>query len=166
MKHTIRFKYTMILAGVVAVVIGASWTAINLCLEPYYMREKRRTLIQANDELEERLLGDGTVTGAISSLNTGLFSLVRFYDIGKYDHTAMDLNAVDKDIYTRLLPYIGQTVIGKFVRGANYDFISSIGNEQYGFIVVISYNGEGMYLYKMVRGKMYCSTTTWVMTEV
>ncbi len=62
MKHTIRFKYTMILAGVVAVVIGASWTAINLCLEPYYMREKRRTLIQANDELEARLLGDGTVT--------------------------------------------------------------------------------------------------------
>lgn len=111
-------------------------------------------------------IGDGTVTGAISSLNTGLFSRVRFYDIGKYDHTAMDLNAVAKDIYTRLLPYIGQTVIGKFVRGANYDFISSIGNEQYGFIVVISYNGEGMYLYKMVRGKMYCSTTTWVMMEV
>ncbi len=62
MKHTIRFKYTMILAGVVAVVIGASWIAINLCLEPYYMREKRRTLVQANDELEERLLRDGTVT--------------------------------------------------------------------------------------------------------
>ena len=62
MRHTIRFKYTMILAGVVAVVIGASWIAINFCLEPYYMREKRRTLIQANDELEERLLRDGAVT--------------------------------------------------------------------------------------------------------
>lgn len=62
MKHTIRFKYTMILAGVVAMVIMASWAAINLCLEPYYMREKRRTLVRANDELEQRLLRDGTVT--------------------------------------------------------------------------------------------------------
>ncbi|MCI8465342.1 MAG: HAMP domain-containing protein [Lachnospiraceae bacterium] len=63
MKHTIRFKYTMILAGVVALVIGASWIAINLCLEPYYMQRKQRTLIQANDELEQRLLRDGAVTG-------------------------------------------------------------------------------------------------------
>ena len=63
MKHTIRFKYTVILAGVVAVVIGASWFAINFCLEPYYMREKQQKLIQANAELKMRLLEDGTVTG-------------------------------------------------------------------------------------------------------
>ena len=62
MKHTIRFRYTMILAGVVAVVIGASWMAINLCLEPYYMREKRQTLIRANEELSSRMEQDGFVT--------------------------------------------------------------------------------------------------------
>ena len=101
-----------------------------------------------------------------SSLNTGLFSRVQFCDMGLYDHTATDLDAVAKDIYMRLLPYIGQTVIGKFVKGANYDFISSIGNAQYGVIVIASYSEKGIYLYRMQRGKMYRDTSTWVMTEV
>lgn len=102
----------------------------------------------------------------VSLLNTGLFSRVQFCDMGLYDHTATDLDAVAKDIYTRLLPYIGQTVIGKFVKGANYDFISSIGNAQYGVIVIASYSEKGIYLYRMQRGKMYRDTSTWVMTEV
>ncbi|MCI8549916.1 MAG: HAMP domain-containing protein [Lachnospiraceae bacterium] len=62
MKHTIRFKYTMILASVVGIVIAASWIAINLCLEPYYLQRKQRTLIQVHEELGERLAVDGSVT--------------------------------------------------------------------------------------------------------
>ena len=62
MKHTIRFKYTMILTGVVAAVILASWIAVNLCLEPYYLQRKKNTLIQAYNELETRMENDGTVT--------------------------------------------------------------------------------------------------------
>ena len=62
MKHTIRFKYTMILASVVGIVIVASWITINLCLEPYYLQRKQRTLIQVHEELGERLAVDGSVT--------------------------------------------------------------------------------------------------------
>ncbi len=62
MRHTIRFKYTMILVGVVASVILASWMFINLCLEPFYMQSKQRTLIQSHEQLESQLSNDGTVT--------------------------------------------------------------------------------------------------------
>lgn len=62
MKHTIRYKYMVILIGVVAAIIIVSFTAINLCLEPYYMNRKQRTLTQAHDQLELRLQKDGTVT--------------------------------------------------------------------------------------------------------
>ncbi|RKJ18434.1 hypothetical protein D7X48_18325, partial [bacterium D16-50] len=36
-------------------------------------------------------IGDGTVTGAISSLNTGLYSMVRYIYMGEYDYTVVDL---------------------------------------------------------------------------
>ncbi len=62
MKHTIRFRYMMILAGTVAAVAIATWVVISLWLEPYYMSRKQHTLIQAHDQLETRLEADGGVS--------------------------------------------------------------------------------------------------------
>lgn len=62
MKHSIRHKYMLILIGVVAAVIVVSVVALNLCLEPYYMNSKQKTLIQVRENLENRLVDDGAVT--------------------------------------------------------------------------------------------------------
>ena len=68
MKNRIRFKYMMILAGTVAAVILASWIAINIGLEPYYMQRKQETLEKAQKKIAESLESqsleneDGTVT--------------------------------------------------------------------------------------------------------
>lgn len=63
MKNRIRFKYMMILAGTVAAVILASWIAINIGLEPYYMQRKQETLEKAQKKIAESLENeDGTVT--------------------------------------------------------------------------------------------------------
>ena len=68
MKNRIRVKYMMILAGTVAAVILASWIAINIGLEPYYMQRKQETLEKAQKKIAESLESqsleneDGTVT--------------------------------------------------------------------------------------------------------
>ena len=63
MKNRIRVKYMMILAGTVAAVILASWIAINIGLEPYYMQRKQETLEKAQKKIAESLENeDGTVT--------------------------------------------------------------------------------------------------------
>ena len=62
MKHTIRLKYMAVLAGTVAAVILVSWVAVNLGLEPYYMREKQHILEQSQKQIAKSLDQDGTVT--------------------------------------------------------------------------------------------------------
>ena len=62
MKHTIRFRYMMILAGTVAAVAVTAWVVISLFLEPFYMSRKENTLIRAHKQLEARLERDGGVT--------------------------------------------------------------------------------------------------------
>ena len=110
-------------------------------------------------------IGDGTVTGAISSLNTGLGSRLRFFEYGIYDYEdkGLDIDIIIKDIYGKL-PY-GMSS-GCFVYATHYYMTAEKTSNTFGSIVLFSYNVVGVTVYKCVDGHYYKNAAAWTQMAI
>ncbi len=112
-------------------------------------------------------LADGTVTGALSKLNTDLGG-IKFIEFGLYDHLTMSVDDVVKDIFNKI-PADGTTVfICHFVRGQDYKMVMQSYRQirDYGSAILFSYAYEGVIYYKKYNGILEKYTTDWVGTVV
>lgn len=113
-------------------------------------------------------IGNGTITGAVSSLNynltnantninainTDLFNYVKFVNMGHYDYGdgTHEIEAV-KDILNSLENSIG-IYIGFYIYGSAKNFIAQKYNANYGALLAFSYGIYGLTVYLLEEGKI------------
>ena len=113
-------------------------------------------------------IGDGTVTGAISSLNTGMASMnsrLRVIDYGMYNHDdeTINIDIVIKDIYGKI-PY-GMSA-GSVIYATHYYMIAEKTSNTFGSIVLFSYNVMGVTVYKCIDGHYYKNAAVWTQMAI
>lgn len=113
-------------------------------------------------------VGDGTLTGAVSKLNTDLQNVsgLKFIDFGVYDHTLTTTDDVIKDIFKRIPLNDYYTYFGRFIRASEYKVIvQSYPNNAYGSIILFSYASE-ITFYRKMGGVITRSETNWTNTAI
>lgn len=110
-------------------------------------------------------LADGTVTGALSKLNTDLkdVSGIRFIDFGEYDHESMTVDEVIKEIFNKVPLDRKNIFLGCFVRGQEYKVVmqSYKHNRDHGSAILFSYAFPEVIFYRKTSGVLRKCTTEW-----
>ncbi len=100
MKHSIRWKFTIIFAGLMTAAIALIWCINNWCLSGYYQNYKIRTLEKGYKAIDEIIMdeirsGESSLEDAQSELNSGW---------KEYDESDENIkksgNAKDDDAYS------------------------------------------------------------------
>lgn len=114
-------------------------------------------------------ISDGTLTGAINSLNTGIenVSYIKYINFGVYDHTTTTVDDSVKDIFNKMPLAKYSMIFGQFGNAQVFKIIiQSFDNRDYASAIVFSYATSGIWFYKKVGGIVYKLTTNWTETVV
>ncbi len=111
-------------------------------------------------------LADGTLTGAVSKLNTDLGG-IKFIDFGVYDHTQISVDDVVKEIFNKVPLAYGELQVCHFDRGQQYTLIvQSYQSRNYGSAILMSYSFDGIIFYRKIFGVVKRCTAQWTETEI
>lgn len=113
-------------------------------------------------------VADGTLTGAVSKLNTDLqgVSGLKFIDFGRYDYYTMSIDDCIKDIFSKIPLEDQYTYFGRFVRGQEYKVIvQSYPYRTYGSVLLFGYASE-IVLYTEGEGVITKHETNWTLTVI
>lgn len=111
-------------------------------------------------------LADGTVTGALSKLNTDLGG-IKFIDFGVYDYTKISVDDVVKEIFNKVPLAYGELQVCHFDRGQQYTLlIQSYQSRNYGSAILMSYSLDGIIFYRRLSGVLKKCTAQWTETEI
>ncbi|MEG2349753.1 MAG: two-component sensor histidine kinase, partial [Hungatella sp.] len=66
MKHSIRFRFTMIFVGLTAVLLVGIWCVNNWLLEDFYINEKVAVLQRAYEDMDKLVMEKVNAGGSIS----------------------------------------------------------------------------------------------------
>ena len=100
-------------------------------------------------------LADGTLTGAVSKLNTDLQNVsgLKFIDFGRYDYNTITVDDCIKDILRRTPVNDQYTYFGRFVRGQEFKVIvQSYPTGDYNSLILFGYASELTYYTKSPGG--------------
>lgn len=100
-------------------------------------------------------VGDGTLTGAVSKLNTDLQNVsgLKFIDFGRYDYNTITVDDCIKDILRRTPVNDQYTYFGRFVRGQEFKVIvQSYPTGDYNSLILFGYASELTYYTKSPGG--------------
>ncbi len=114
-------------------------------------------------------LGDGTLTGAISKLNTDLQGMdgIKYIDFGAYDGSKKTLDDVVKEILNNFPLSRNDTYIGYFVMGPMYRIIIQPFQERtHASAIVFSYATKGVIFYTKIVNNVKKYTTNWDETAI
>ncbi|MCI8883146.1 MAG: hypothetical protein HFH43_08940 [Lachnospiraceae bacterium] len=114
-------------------------------------------------------LGDGTLTGAISKLNTDLQGMdgIKCIDFGAYDGSKRTLDDIVKEILNNFPLALNNTYIGYFVMGPTYRIIIQPFRERtHASAIVFSYATKGVIFYTKIVNNVKKYTTNWDETAI
>lgn len=114
-------------------------------------------------------IGGGTLTGAISKLNTDLQATagIKYIDFGAYDGRKMTLDDVVKEILNKFPLSLDGMYIGYFVMGPTYRIIIQPFRERtHASAIVFSYATKGMVFYTKILSNIKKYTTGWDETTI
>ncbi|MCI8707883.1 MAG: hypothetical protein HFH44_14460 [Lachnospiraceae bacterium] len=114
-------------------------------------------------------LGDGTLTGAISKLNTDLQGMdgIKCIDFGAYDGSKRTLDDIVKEILNNFPLALNNTYIGYFVMGPTYRIIIQPFRERtHASAIVFSYATKGVVFYTKIVNNVKKYTTNWDETTI
>lgn len=114
-------------------------------------------------------LGDGTLTGAISKLNTDLQGMdgIKCIDFGAYDGSKRTLDDIVKEILNNFPLALNNTYIGYFVMGPTYRIIIQPFRERtHASAIVFSYATKGVIFYTKIVNNVKKYTTNWDETTI
>lgn len=116
------------------------------------MARNVRYLLKMFGNIDISSIADGTVTGAINAINTGLFENVRSINIGVYDHNNITIDMSAKDIINKLQS--GYMYMGRFINAGEYTFIANKNSANFAFLIIFSYILPPIY-YRLNGGTFY-----------
>lgn len=108
-------------------------------------------------------LADGTITGAVSMLNTGIENVsgIKYINFGTYDHNTTTIDGTIKDIFSKMPLDKYGIYVGAFRNANEFKIIiQSYQDRNYASAIVFSY-AIGICFYKKVGGIVYKNTTNW-----
>ncbi len=114
-------------------------------------------------------IGGGTLTGAISKLNTDLQGMdgIKCIDFGAYDGSKKTLDDVVKEILNNFPLSRNDTYIGYFVMGPMYRIIIQPFQERtHASAIVFSYATKGVVFYTKIVNNVKKYTTNWDETTI
>ncbi len=114
-------------------------------------------------------IGGGTLTGAISKLNTDLQGMdgIKYIDFGAYDGSKKTLDDVVKEILNNFPLSRNDTYIGYFVMGPMYRIIIQPFQERtHASAIVFSYATKGVIFYTKIVNNVKKYTTNWDETTI
>lgn len=114
-------------------------------------------------------LGDGTLTGAVSKLNTDLQGMdgIKYIDFGAYDGSKKTLDDVVKEILNNFPLALNNTYIGYFVMGPTYRIIIQPFRERtHASAIVFSYATKGVVFYTKIVNNVKKYTASWDETAI
>jgi hypothetical protein len=114
-------------------------------------------------------IGGGTLTGAISKLNTDLQGMdgIKYIDFGAYDGSKKTLDDVVKEILNNFPLSRNDTYIGYFVMGPMYRIIIQPFQERtHASAIVFSYATKGVVFYTKIVNNVKKYTTNWDETTI
>ncbi len=114
-------------------------------------------------------IGDGTLTGAVSKLNTDLQGMdgIKCIDFGAYDGSKKTLDDVVKEILNKFPLALNDTYIGYFVMGPTYRIIIQPFRERtHASAIVFSYATKGVVFYTKIVNNVKRYTTNWDETAI
>lgn len=115
------------------------------------------------------MLGNGTLTGAVSKLNTDLQATagIKYIDFGAYDGSKMALDDVVKEILNKFPLSLDGVYIGYFVMGPTYRIIIQPFRERtHSSAIVFSYATKGVVFYTKILSNIKKYTTVWDETTI
>lgn len=114
-------------------------------------------------------IGGGTLTGAVSKLNTDLQGMdgIKCIDFGAYDGSKKTLDDVVKEILNKFPLALNDTYIGYFVMGPTYRIIIQPFRERtHASAIVFSYATKGVVFYTKIVNNVKRYTTNWDETAI
>ena len=114
-------------------------------------------------------IGGGTLTGAISKLNTDLQGMdgIKCIDFGAYDGSKRTLDDIVKEILNNFPLALNNTYIGYFVMGPTYRIIIQPFRERtHASAIVFSYATKGVFFYTKIVNNVKKYTTNWDETAI
>ncbi len=114
-------------------------------------------------------IGGGTLTGAISKLNTDLQGMdgIKCIDFGAYDGSKRTLDDIVKEILNNFPLALNNTYIGYFVMGPTYRIIIQPFRERtHASAIVFSYATKGVIFYTKIVNNVKKYTTNWDETAI
>lgn len=114
-------------------------------------------------------IGGGTLTGAVSKLNTDLQGMdgIKYIDFGAYDGSKKTLDDVVKEILNNFPLALNNTYIGYFVMGPTYRIIIQPFRERtHASAIVFSYATKGVVFYTKIVNNVKKYTASWDETAI
>ncbi len=123
MKHSIRIRYALIVAGLLTVTIAGSILLNLCCFESYYFRNKEKTISEMYGLIEEKL-GSGSELDDVSELSLRLYC-------ENYNLDLLILNGgfLTENVFCRGNEVELKTLILAYLYGGRYDADSVIAKD-------------------------------------
>ncbi len=123
MKHSIRIRYALIVAGLLTVTIAGSILLNLCCFESYYFRNKEKTISEMYGLIEEKL-GSGSELDDVSELSLRLYC-------ENYNLDLLILNGgfLTESVFCRGNEVELKTLILAYLYGGRYDADSVIAKD-------------------------------------